>query len=523
MPPATNRSADQVSIPEVLPLLPIDNTVLFRAMLLPLAVSGDRWVKLVDDAALGNKLIGAFWRTHAGESFDALALARTGTAAQIVRMLRLPDGGIQLLLQGQARIQIEQLLATEPYPTARVRRLQAPQEASLELEGLARSALTAFQQVVQLNPSLPDELAVLAANMPTPGRLADLITANLNLRPEDQQAVLDALDPAARLRLVLGYLEREREILAIGQRTREELSKNQREYVLRQQLEQIRRELGESDERGAEIAELRSRLELEGAGKSPITATDVPASNRPPSSVLRPSSIAELTNEALRRLIREYTHEAGVRDLERRIGAIYRKIATRMVEGQPLSERIDGSELDELLGPPRFRSETLLGEDEVGVVTGLAWTPAGGDVLFVEAIAVPGNGQLILTGQLGDVMRESARAALTYTRARAEMLGIPADFAQKRDIHIHVPAGAVPKDGPSAGITMASALVSALTDRPAYKHVVMTGEITLSGKVLPIGGLKEKLLAAQRAGVTKVLLPRDNAPDLRDVPEETRS
>jgi ATP-dependent Lon protease len=239
----------------------------------------------------------------------------------------------------------------------------------------------------------------------------------------------------------------------------------------------------------------------------------------PQSSVLSP----ELTDAALRRLIREYTHEAGVRDLERRIGALYRKMATRRAEGQALPERIDSSDLDELLGPGRFRSETLLGEDEVGVVTGLAWTPVGGDILFVEASAVAGNGQLILTGQLGDVMRESARAALTYTRARAEMLGIPADFAQKRDIHIHVPAGAVPKDGPSAGITMASALVSALTGRAAYKHVAMTGEITLRGKVLPIGGLKEKLLAAQRAGVTKALVPRDNAPDLRDVPEETRS
>jgi ATP-dependent Lon protease len=261
MPPATNPSADQVSIPELLPLLPIDNAVLFPAMLLPLAISGESWVKLVDEAALGSKMIGVFWRTQPGDIFDPLALARTGAAAQILRLLRLPDGGIQLLLQGQARIQIRQLLATEPYPTARVAVLQAPQEVSLEVEGLARSALTAFRQVVQLNPSLPNELAVVAANIPTPGRLADMIAANLNLQPEDQQAVLDALDPAARLRLVLGYLEREREIRAIGQRTREELSKNQREYVLRQQLEQIRRELGESDERGAEIAELRSRLE----------------------------------------------------------------------------------------------------------------------------------------------------------------------------------------------------------------------------------------------------------------------
>ena len=231
----------------------------------------------------------------------------------------------------------------------------------------------------------------------------------------------------------------------------------------------------------------------------------------------------ELTDEALRQLIRHYTREAGVRELERRIGAIYRKLTTRLAEGKPLPQRIDAEDLDDLLGPPRFRSERLLGADEVGVVTGLAWTPAGGDVLFVEASAVPGTGQLTLTGQLGDVMRESARAALTYTRARAEMLGIAADFAQKHDIHIHVPAGAVPKDGPSAGITMASALVSAVTGRPAYKHVAMTGEITLRGKVLPIGGVKEKLLAAQRTGVTKVLLPRDNEPDLRELPEETRS
>jgi ATP-dependent Lon protease len=198
-------------------------------------------------------------------------------------------------------------------------------------------------------------------------------------------------------------------------------------------------------------------------------------------------------------------------------------MATRLAEGQPLPEQIDAADLDDLLGPPRFHSEMLLGEDEVGVVTGLAWTPAGGDVLFVEASAVAGTGQLILTGQLGDVMRESARAALTYTRARAETLGVPADFLPKRDIHIHVPAGAVPKDGPSAGITMASALASALTGRPAYKRVAMTGEITLRGRVLPIGGLKEKLLAAQRAGVTKVLLPLANAPDLREVPEETKS
>src|SRR5262245_1672888 len=177
----TNPSEDQVTLPEVLPLLPIDNAVLFPGMLLPLVVNGAPWVKLVDDTALGSKLIGVFWRTHLGDTFDPIALARTGTAAQIMRMLRLPDGGIQLLLQGKARIQIQQLLATDPYPTARVHVLQTSGEVSLEEVGLARSALTAFQQIVQLNPSLPDELAIVAANLPSPGQLADLIAANLNL------------------------------------------------------------------------------------------------------------------------------------------------------------------------------------------------------------------------------------------------------------------------------------------------------------------------------------------------------
>jgi ATP-dependent Lon protease len=761
--PQVNGTAPaQVTPAEELPLLPIDSAVLFPGMFLPLVVSGDAWVKLVDDAALGGRQIGVFWRSQPDEVFDPLALAHTGVAAQIVRLLRQPDGGVQLLLQGQARIQIEQLLTTEPYPRARVRTLKTPEQPSLELEGLARSALTAFQQIVQQNPALPDELSLVAMNLTAPGQLADLIAANLSITPADRQAVLDTLDPVERLRLVIGYLEREREILAIGERAREELSRNQREYVLRQQLEQIRRDLGEGDERGVEVAALRTRLDeaglpeearreaerelarLErmppgspehtsvrtyldwlldlpwsrgtpdnldlkraravldedhydldevknriieylavrklhaergetqargpilcfvgppGVGKTSLGQSIARAlgrkfvrvalggvrdeaeirgfrrtyvgsmpgriiqglnraqSNNPvllldevdklavgwqgdpaaallelldpeqnrlfvdryldlpfdmsrvlflctanqldsiPSPLLDrmellrlagyteqdklviarryliPRQIAEngldgtnpppeITDSALRRLVREYTHEAGVRDIERRLGAIYRKLATRLAEGESLPAQVDGPDLDALLGPPRFRSETLLGEDEVGVVTGLAWTPAGGDVLFVEASAVAGNGQLILTGQLGDVMRESARAALTYTHSRAEQLGIPPDFAQKQNIHIHVPAGAVPKDGPSAGITMASALASALCERPAHKHVAMTGEITLRGKVLPIGGLKEKLLAAQRAGVTKVLLPRDNEPDLREVPAETRA
>jgi ATP-dependent Lon protease len=755
-----NSTLPQSDIPEELPILPIDNAVLFPAMLLPLTVSGDAWVKLVDEASLSSKMIGVFWRTHPGEGFDPLTLAQTGCAAQIMRMLRLPDGSVQLLLQGQARIRIEQLLMTQPYPLARVKAFRDPTEPPLEVAGLARGALTAFQQVVQLSPALPDELSIIAANLSNPGTLADLITANLNLKLEDQQAILDTIEVGERLERVLGYLERELELLAIGQKAQEEMSRSQREYVLRQQLETIKRELGETDGRDAELAELRRQLEearlpeeprreaerelarlermppgaaeyvvtrtyldwllglpwntstpdnldlaqarqvldedhydLErikeriieylavlqlrqaegvenargpilcfvgppGVGKTSLGQSIARALGRkfvrvalggvrdeadirgfrrtyigalpgriiqgvhragsnnpvlmldevdklaaglqgdPAASLLElldpdqnrnfvdryldvpfdmsrvlfictanttdtipgplldrmevlalagytdseklaisqryliPRQLAEhglasrgpaITEATLRRLIREYTHEAGVRDLERRIGALYRKMAARLAQGQPLPERIEVADLDALLGPPRFRKGVMLGQDEVGVAIGLAWTPVGGEVLFVEASVVPGNGQLILTGQLGDVMKESARAALTYTRSRAQHLDIPTNFAQIYDFHIHVPAGAVPKDGPSAGITMASALISALTGRPVYKHVAMTGEITLRGNVLPIGGVKEKLLAAQRAGVRAALIPRHNEPDLRDVPEETRA
>ncbi|WP_322495614.1 endopeptidase La [Chloroflexus sp.] len=747
-------------IPEVLPVLPINNAVLFPGMFLPLVVSGDAWVKLIDEVALSTKTIGVFRRAQASEEFDPAALAATGTAAVIVRMMRMPQGGVQLLLQGQARIKVQHWVSLKPYPQAQVSISRDPVDVPVEVSGLARAALAGFQQIVDLSPNLPDELAMAAANAPHPGMLADLIAANLNLNLDDQQAVLDMLDVTERLQHVLRLLDREREILMIGRKAQEEVAKNQREYVLRQQLEAIKRELGETDDHAAEIAELRRRLEEanlpaearqeaerellrlermppgaaeytvartyldwildlpwhnstvdnldmararqvldedhydlerikeriveylavrklrqeEGAGgeaRGPILCfvgppgvgktslgssiaralerkfvrvmlggvrdeaeirghrrtyigalpgriiqglsragsnnpvilldevdklsigfqgdpaaallevldpeqnvafvdryLDVPfdlskvlfvcTANRadiiPPALLDRMELLElsgyterekleiarryliprqrseqgmaargpELTTAAVQRLIREYTHEAGVRDLERRIGAVYRKMATRLAEGKELPAQIDAADLDDLLGPPRFRSETLLGENEVGVVTGLAWTPTGGDVLFVEVSVIPGNGQLILTGQLGDVMKESARAALTYARSRAAELGIEADLFQKSDIHIHVPAGAVPKDGPSAGITITSALVSALTKREVDKRIAMTGEVTLRGKVLPIGGVKEKLLAAQRAGVRKVLLPAENEIDLREVPAEAK-
>ncbi len=754
-----DTSVHRTDIPSILPVLAINNGVLFPNMLMPLAISGEAWVKMVDDAALSNKMLAVFWRKEPGEGFDLSQMGTIGAAAQIIRMLRLPDGTVQVLLQGLARVKIITIVSETPYPVAQLTVLSEPDVIPLEVEAIARNVLTLFQQVVQANPNMPDELATVAINTPTPGVLADLIAANLNLKPEQQQIVRDTVDVGERLRVITGFLEREREILSIGQKAQEEMSRTQREYILRQQLEAIRRELGETDEQGAEIAELRRRLEeaqlpdeprieaerelqrLErmppGAAESGMVRTyldwliglpwnkstpdnfdlaeaqtvldadhydlervkeriieylavrklqheqgedrlrgpiicfvgppgvgktslgqsiaralgrqfvrvalggvrdeaeirgfrrtyigavpgriiqnisrvgsnnpvlmldevdklsvgfqgdpaaallelldpeqnrafvdrylDVPfdlsrvlficTANRvdtiPPALLDRMEVLElagyteaeklvisqrylvprqrteqglaergpEISVAALGRLISAYTREAGVRNLERQIGAIFRKMATRLAQGQAIPEVIDAPDLDDLLDPPRFRQETLLDQDEVGVATGMVWTPVGGDILFIETSVVPGKGQLILTGQLGEVMRESAQAAMTYARSRAALLGIASDFSQSNDIHIHVPAGAVPKEGPSAGITIASALISALTGRPCRKHVAMTGEITLRGRVLPIGGVKEKVLAAQRAGVQMVLLPRDNEPDLREVPAEAR-
>ncbi|HUE76196.1 MAG TPA: endopeptidase La, partial [Chloroflexota bacterium] len=237
---------------------------------------------------------------------------------------------------------------------------------------------------------------------------------------------------------------------------------------------------------------------------------------------LRPGEL-EFTDEALRRIAREYTREAGVRNLEREIATICRKTARGIAEGKPIETRVDVDAVQRHLGRPKFTNEVAARTDRPGVATGLAWTPTGGDVLFVEAAMVPATEEkLILTGMLGDVMQESARAALTFVRARGDELGVdPAQFAHK-DIHIHVPSGSIPKDGPSAGVTMATALVSLVTGRPIRPDVAMTGEITLSGTILPVGGIKEKALAAHRNRIGTIILPRRNERDLDDVPAELR-
>jgi ATP-dependent Lon protease len=228
------------------------------------------------------------------------------------------------------------------------------------------------------------------------------------------------------------------------------------------------------------------------------------------------------TEEALRKIIRDYTREAGVRNLERQIGTVCRKVATKVAEKEGTVVHVEAEELTDYLGRPRFYFEAAQRTEIPGVATGLVWTPTGGDITFIEATKMKGSKRLILTGKLGDVMKESAQAAVSYVRSKAAELGVDENIFGKTDLHIHVPAGAVPKDGPSAGVTMATAIVSLLTDQPVKADVAMTGEITLRGQVLPVGGIKQKVLAAARVGLNTVILPQRNEADLDDIPEEIR-
>ncbi len=227
----------------------------------------------------------------------------------------------------------------------------------------------------------------------------------------------------------------------------------------------------------------------------------------------------EFSENALRAMVADYTREAGLRSFERTIASVCRKVARQVAEGRKRKVRVIASSLEGYLGPAPARREEALSGNHVGTATGLAWTESGGDVLFVEATTMPGQGKLILTGQLGDVMKESAQAALSYARARADELGIPRGFFEARDVHVHVPEGAIPKDGPSAGITMATAMLSAFTGKEICGDLAMTGEITLRGNVLPVGGIKEKVLAARRSGLRRVVLPYANRKNLDEIPK----
>lgn len=754
-----NTEADLA--PEVLselPILPLEQFVLFPGMMAPIIVGDEKSKTLINDVVGTTRQVGVFTKRPDAPSISAFEnLYDVGTAANIVKMLRTPDGIVRVLLHGIARVRIVEQLATDPYLRARVEVLKEEPADDKETQALIRSIHALLTQAVQLS-ALPEDLATAAINLTDPGRLADLVASNLQLKIPELIEILSLADVRERIRRVHYYLTREMEVLELGSKIRtqvkSELDKTQREYFLREQLKAIRKELGEDESGSREIEELAERLknkplpdharevaekelnrlrmmqpasaeytvvrtyldwilelpwlesttdtldikrakrvldedhyDLEkikerileylsvrklkndmkgpilcfvgppGVGKTSlgrsiaramgrkfarialggmrdeaeirghrrtyigampgriIKALKQAGSNNPiimldeidklgsdyrgdPAAALLevldpeqnnsfvdyyldmpfdlsnvmfittanhmdpvppplrdrmevielpgytlgekvqickryiiPKQLSnngltpqhlKITDAAVVRIIEDYTREAGLRNLEREIAAVCRKVARRVAENPDYHARVTPRQLESLLGPPKYYSETAQRMGVPGVAIGLAWTPVGGEILFVEASLTPGNGRFTLTGQLGDVMRESAQAALTYLRSTAAEWNIPDELFAQRDIHIHVPAGAVPKDGPSAGITICTALASLLTNRLVKDYLAMTGEITLKGNVLPVGGIKEKMLAAARAKIREVILPERNMKDLSELPQEVR-
>jgi ATP-dependent Lon protease len=752
------QETEELNIPDVLPLLPVRDVVVYPYMILPLFVGREISINAVDYALSKDRMIFLATQKEVGDEDPAPeSIYEVGTVAMIMRMLKLPDGRVKILVQGLTKARVTEYLAEKPFYSVRIERIVEPAavENTIEAEALIRTVKEQLSKIVALGKAVSPEVMVIVENMQEPGSLADLVASNIGLKVEEAQALLEVADPLERLKRVNDFLNKESELLNMQARiqsaAKEEMGKSQRDYYLREQLRAIQQELGETDARSEEIADLRKAVEsakmpaavekealkqlgrleqmhpdaaeasmlrtyldwlveipwgkatkdsleinraseilnedhyflekvkeriLEflavrklkkkmkgpilcfvgppGVGKTSLGKSIARAMGRkfvrislggvrdeaeirghrrtyvgalpgriiqglkqagtnnpvfmldeldklgsdfrgdPSSALLEvldpeqnnsfsdhyinlpfnlsnvmfiatanqmdtipgplrdrmevislagyteeeklgiakrylvPRQIKEngiteeiitFSEEALRTLIAKYTREAGLRNLEREIGSVCRKVARKIAEGGGKHFAITAGTVAKYLGPPKFLREEEMERNEVGVVTGLAWTPVGGEVLFVEASTMKGKGGLTLTGQLGDVMKESVQAALSYIRARAAELQLPEDFYSNLDIHVHVPAGAIPKDGPSAGVTMATALVSALTKIPVRKDVAMTGEITLRGKVLPIGGLKEKILAAARLGVNTVVIPVPNFKDLEDVPK----
>ena len=747
-------------IPDLIPLLPIRDIVIYPYMMIPLFVGREISINAVNEALARDRHIFLVVQKDSTEDEPgADDLYRVGTVATILRMLKLDDGRVKILVQGLAKGVLEQFVREEPYFEVRVQKVieQPVIEVSIEIEALMRSVKEKIEQILNLK-NLPPEIVMVTDNVVDPGVLADLVASNLRLKIEESQSILEIYEPVERLRKINELLTRELDLATIQARiqnqAKDEMSKTQREYFLREQLRQIHQELGEGDEKTEEMNEIKAQLDKAGmpaevkkeaskqlkrleqmhpeSSESSLVRTyldwmtELPWSERtednldlkkakeildedhfnlekikerfleylavnklrkairgpilcfvgPPGvgktslgksiaralgrnfvrislggirdeaeirghrrtyvgalpgriiqgmkqagscnpvfmldeldklgndfrgdpsaallEVLDPeqnhafsdhylnvpfdlsnvlfictanlldtvppalrdrmevinlsgytneekleiarrfliprqlqeagisSDLLDISTDAVLRIIEQYTREAGLRNLEREMAAICRKVARKVADGRTARTRITQRNLHQFLGPARFLTETQE-QNEIGVATGLAWTSAGGEVLHVEASLSKGRGNLTLTGQLGDVMRESAQAAVSYARAQAKNLGLEENFYQKQDIHIHVPSGSIPKDGPSAGITMGTALISALTRRPVSRNVAMTGEITLRGRVLPVGGLKEKCLAAFRSGVETVTIPFQNQKDLEDIPRPLRN
>ncbi len=749
-----------IEIPKKLPLLPIRDIVVFPYMVLPLFVGREMSIKAIEVALEGNRMIFLTSQKDINvENPSPSDLYSVGTVGVIMRMLKLPDGRIKILVQGVARAKTVKFLTKDPFYQVEIKTFpDVPVSVNLETEALMRNVKEQIERLVSFGKVILPDIMVVIENVDDPGKLADLAIANMGLKVEQAQEILEITDPLQRIKRINEALGKEIELLSMQQKiqadVRGEIDKTQREYFLREQLKAIQRELGETDDRSEDMRELREKIkeakmpekaakeaekqlrrlermhpdaaeasmtrtyiewlselpwskatkdnldlkaahkvleedhyDLEkvkeriieylavrklkekmkgpilcfvgppGVGKTslgksiaralgrefvrislggvrdeaeirghrrtyvgalpgriiqgiktagnnnPVFMLDeidkigadfrgdpsaallevldpeqnntfsdhyigmpfdlsrvmfittanmtdpIPGPLKDRMEIIRLSGYTEqeklgiaksyliprqltehgitekqigIPDKTILEVIAQYTREAGVRNLEREIGHLCRKIARKVAEGEDGLVTITPQNLHTYLGVPKFMPEVEREQDEVGVVTGLAWTETGGDILYIEATIVRGKGQLTLTGHLGDVMKESAHAALTYVRSRAEKLGIQPDVFAKTDVHIHVPAGAIPKDGPSAGVTIATALASVFTNTPVRKDIAMTGEVTLRGRVMPIGGLKEKTLAARRAGIKTVILPKENEKDLEDLPKYLR-
>ena len=760
----SEKNDDGMAIsPQRLPVLPLRDVVVYPHMVIPLFVGREKSIDALDAAMSNDKSIILAAQTSAALDEPGEAdIHLVGTIATILQLLKLPDGTIKVLVEGQQRTFIENLSSKGAgYFTSnfRIPAIDTAVSDPKELEVLIRSVTNMFDQYVKLNKKVPPEILSSLAGVDDPDRLADMIAAQMSLRVEEKQKILELFEPAARLEHLLNLMESELDLLQVEKRIRgrvkQQMEKSQREYYLNEQAKAIQKELGELDDVPNELEDIARKIEKKGLSKeakkkathelnklkmmSPMSAEATVVRNYvdtllslpwkkksklrksladaekileddhygldkvkeriieylavqkrvkrakgpilclvgppgvgktslgksiaratgrkfsrmalggirdeaeirghrrtyigsmpgkiaqtlakvgrrnplilldeidkmsmdfrgDPSSALlevldpeqnhtftdhylevefdlsdvmfvatantmnipaplldlmeviripgytemEKSNIAEryliprkmkdngldaneleIHTDAVLDIIRCYTREAGVRNLEREISKICRKVVRQVMDDDSAARvEVTLGNLAEYLGVQRFRYGRADEKNRIGQVTGLAWTQVGGELLTIESAVVPGKGKLSYTGQLGDVMQESIQAAMMVVRSRADALGIDPSFHEKNDLHVHVPEGATPKDGPSAGVGMCTALVSALTRVPVRAAVAMTGEITLRGEVLPIGGLKEKLLAAQRGGLEVVLIPKENEKDLAEIPDEIKT
>ena len=752
---------ESLTVPTEIGVLPLRNSVLFPHAIMPISVGRRKTLNLLDDVVGDNKLIAVVsQRNPADDDPDPTELYRVGTAARILKVVKLSGNNVNLIIQGLHRVRVDRFVGTEPFVKAQVTPLEDSLDGGVELEALVRSLVNQFQKLVHVSPNISSDLGemVLSAGAGEPARLSDLAASVMAISAEEKIGLLERSNVKDRVQKLVEIVTRELELQEISSKIQsqvaDEVGKTQRQYYLREQMKAIQRELGEEDERQAEIDELKQKIEdakmpeeprkaaekeldrlskmppqaaeytvartyldwlislpwdvetedkldvaeakvvldedhfdlekvkdriLEylavralkkdlkgpilclagppGVGKTSLGRSIARAMDRKfirislggvrdeaeirghrrtyigslpgriiqgikragtnnpvfmldevdklgsdfrgdPSSalleVLDPEqnfsfsdhylevpfdlskvffictanvldpippalrdrmevlqipgyteeekveiAMAHLvprqreehglteenidyTEEAIRTTINDYTREAGVRNLDRELANLARKIARRYVEGEKDKVVLDADRVHELLGPVRYFRELTERTDRSGVAIGLAWTQVGGEILFVESSRMKGKGKITITGRLGDVMKESALAAMTWIRSNASTLGIDEKLFEESDFHVHIPAGAIPKDGPSAGVSLTCSLVSLLTGIPVMPHLAMTGEVTLRGKVLPVGGVKEKVIAAKSAGIKRVLLPTKNEKDLVDVSQPVR-